>query len=92
VAGSLVVEVTAMTPDLWADYNQLDDDGYVVAYLEDIVRPERVVLGGSVIVADPEAKAHVAVVIGLSPAGTVSLDVDWSSQPTSAAAGTATTA
>lgn len=32
-----------MTPDVWADYNQVDDGGHVLAYLEDIVRPERTV-------------------------------------------------
>jgi hypothetical protein len=78
-----------MTPDIWADYNQIDDDGHVVAYLEDIVRPERVVLGSTVVVADPEAKAHLATVVGLAPRGTVALDVDWSSQPTSAPVGSA---
>jgi hypothetical protein len=83
-------EVITMTPDLWADYNQLDDDGHVVAYLEDIVRPERVVLGSTVVVADPEAKAHLAVIVGMTPAGVLSLDVDWSSQPTSAPAGSTT--
>lgn len=41
-----------MTPDVWADFNQIDDDGHVVAYLEDIVRPERVVAARTV-VADP---------------------------------------
>ncbi|HXH59021.1 hypothetical protein [Iamia sp.] len=81
----------ALTPDVWADYNQIDDDGHVLVYLEDIVRVERVVVGGTVIVADPEAKAHTAVVVALSPSGTVSLDVDWSSRPTAAAAGSATT-
>lgn len=79
-----------MTPDVWADFNQLDDAGYVVAFLEDIVRPERVVLGSTVVVADPEAKAHTAVVAGISPAGVLALDVDWSSQPTSAPAGSTT--
>jgi hypothetical protein len=79
-----------MTPDIWADYNQIDDDGHVVAYLEDIVRPERVVLGSTVVVADPEAKSHLAVVIGISPAGVLALDVDWQSQPTSTPAGSAT--
>lgn len=71
-----------MVPDAWADHNQVDDHGYVLGYLEDIVRPERVVVGGSVIVADPEARAHTAVVVGLSPSGTISLDADWTSQPT----------
>lgn len=80
-----------MTPDIWADFNQVDDDGQVVAYLEDIVHAERVVLGGAVIVADPEAKAHTAVVVGISPAGVVALDVDWSSQPSDTPAGSATT-
>jgi hypothetical protein len=74
-------KVIAMTPDVWADYNQIDDDGHVLVYLEDIVRAERVVVGGTVIVADPEAKAHTAVVVVLSPSGTVSLDVDRSSRP-----------
>lgn len=80
-----------MTPDVWADYNQIDDDGHVLVYLEDIVRAERLVVGGTVIVADPEAKAHTAVVASLSPSGTVSLDVDWESQPTAASAGSAST-
>lgn len=79
-----------MTPDVWADYNQLDDDGYVVAYLEDIVRPERVVVGGTVVVADPEAKPHRAIVTRISGSGVLALDVDWSSQPTSAPAGSTT--
>ena len=70
-----------MNPDIWADYNQIDDDSHVVAYLEDIVRAERVVVGGTVVVADPEAKAHTAVVAGVSPQGVVALDVDWSSRP-----------
>ena len=78
-----------MTPDLWADYNQMDDDGHVVAYVEDNVRPERVVVGHTVIVGDPEAKVHTAIVVDLSSKGTVALDVDWSSQPTSIAAGSA---
>lgn len=78
-----------MTPDLWADYNQIDADGHVVAYLEDIVHPERVVVGRTVVVADPEAKAHTAVVAGISATGVVALDVDWASQP---AAGRATSA
>lgn len=78
-----------MTPDLWADYNQIDDDGHVLAYLEDIVRPERVVLGRTVIVGDPEAKLHTAVVVDMSSKGTVALDVDWSSHPTSTPAGSA---
>jgi len=73
-----------MTPDVWADYNQVDDHGYVVAYLEDIVRAERVVVGGTVIVSDPEARTHAAVVVGLSRTRTVSLDVDWESHPASA--------
>lgn len=73
-----------MTPDLWADYNQIDDDGHVVAYLEDIVRPEHVVVGATVLVADPEAKAHSAVVAGISPQGTVALHVDWASEPINA--------
>lgn len=81
-----------MTPDLWADYNQIDDDGNVLAFLEDIVRAERVVVGGTVIVADPEAKAHSAVVVAFSPSGTVSLDVDWSSHPRAAPAGSTPTA
>lgn len=81
-----------MTPDVWADYNQIDDDGHVLVYLEDIVRPERVVVGGTVVVADPEAKAHTAVVVDLSSKGTVALDVDWSSEPTSAPAGSAASA
>ena len=81
-----------MTPDVWADYNQVDDDGHVLVYLEDIVRAERVVVGGTVIVADPEAKAHIAVVVSLSPSGTVSLDVDWESHPTAASAGSTATA
>jgi hypothetical protein len=80
-----------MSPDVWADYNQVDDGGHVLAYLEDIIRPERIVVGGTVIVADPEAKAHAAVVVALGSSGTVSLDVEWESQPTAAAAGTATT-
>ena len=80
-----------MTPDVWADYNQVDGDGHVLAYLEDIVRPERVVVGRTLIVADPEAKAHTAVVVALGSSGTVSLDVDGESQPTAAAADTATT-
>ena len=75
-----------MTPDLWADYNQIDDDGLVVSYLEGIVRPEHVVVGGTVVVADPEAKAHSAVVTGFSPQGTVALDVDWASRPATAGA------
>lgn len=73
-----------MTPDLWADYNQIDEDGRVVAYLEDIVRAEHVVVGGTLIVADPEANAHTAVVTGIWPQGTVALDVDWASRPLSA--------
>lgn len=81
-----------MTPDVWADYNQIDDDGHVLVYLEDIVRAERVVVGGIVVVADPEAKAHTAVVVSLSPSGTVSLNVDWTSHPTVAPTGSATTA
>lgn len=79
-----------MTPDVWADFNQLDDDGHVVAYLEDIVRAEKVVLGSTVVVADPDAKAHTAVVAGISSAGVLALDVDWSSHPTSAPAGSTT--
>lgn len=47
------VELISMTPDVWADYNQIDDDGHVVAYLEDIVRSARVVVGRTVVVADP---------------------------------------
>lgn len=78
-----------MTPDVWADYNQIDYGCHVLVYLEDIVRPERVVVGGTVVVADPEAKAHTAVVVELSSKGTVALDVDWSSQPTSAPAASA---
>lgn len=81
-----------MTPDVWADFNQVDDDGYVVAYLEDIVRPERVVPGGTVVVADPEARAHTAIVAAISGAGVLALDVDWSSQPTSAQAGSTSVA
>lgn len=81
-----------MTPDIWADYNQIDEHGRVVAYLEDIVRPDRVVVGGAVVVADPEAKAHTAIITGISGAGVLSLDVDWSSQPTPAPAGSSTTA
>jgi hypothetical protein len=81
-----------MNPDVWADYNQVDDDGHILVYLEDIVRAEHVVVGGTVIVADPEAKAHTAVVVSLSPSGTISLDVDWSSHPTTTPAGSATTA
>lgn len=77
-----------MTPDVWADYNQIDD-GHVLVYLEDIVRAERVVVGETVIVADPEAKAHTAVVLSMSPSGTISLDVDWESHPTTAPAGSA---
>jgi len=79
-----------MTPDVWADYNQIDEHGHVVAYLEDIVHPERVVAGGTVVVADPEAKAHTAVVAGISPQGTVALDVDWTSRPATAHTGSAT--
>ena len=79
-----------MTPDVWADFNQVDDDGHVVAYLEDIVHAERVVLGGAVVVADPETKAHTAVVVGISPAGVVALDVDWATQPTGSPAGSTT--
>jgi hypothetical protein len=71
---------------MWADYNQLDDEGHVLVYLEDIVRPERVVAGGTVVVADPEAKAHTAVVVELSSKGTVAIDVDWSGEPGSAPA------
>lgn len=81
-----------MTPDVWADYNQIDDDGHVLVYLEDIVRAERVVVGGTVIVADPEAKAHTAVVVSMSPSGAISLDVDWASRPTATPADSATTA
>ncbi|HEY9556993.1 MAG TPA: hypothetical protein VIR58_09675 [Acidimicrobiales bacterium] len=81
-----------MTPDVWADFNQLDHDGYVVAYLEDIVRAEHVVLGSTVVVADPEAKAHTAVVAGISPEGVLALDVDWASRPSTAPAGSATNA
>lgn len=73
-----------MTPDLWADYNQVDDDGHVLAYLEDVVKAERVVAGDTVVVADPDAHAHNAVVLGLSAVGTISLDVDWSSRPRAA--------
>lgn len=73
-----------MTPDLWADYNQIDEEGRVVAYLEDIVCAEHVVVGGTVVVADPEAKAHTAVVAEISSRGTVALDVDWTSQPVTA--------
>lgn len=80
-----------MTPDVWADYNQIDDDGHVLVFLEDIVRAERVVPGSAVVVADPEAKAHTAKVVSLSPTGTVSLDVDWESHPTAASAGSAAT-
>ncbi len=47
-----------MNPDVWADFNQLDDDGHVVAFLEDIVHAERIVPGGNVLVADPDAKVH----------------------------------
>jgi hypothetical protein len=65
-----------MTPDVWSDYNQIDDDGHVLVYLEDIVRPESVVVGGTVVVADPEARAHCAVVVDISSTGTVALDVD----------------
>ena len=75
-----------MTPDVWADYNQIDDDGHVLAYLEDIVRPDRIVTGRTVVVADPEAKVHTAVVVDITPKGTVALDVDWSSQRTTALA------
>lgn len=75
-----------MTPDIWADYNQIDEDGHVLAYLEDIIRPERVTIGGTLVVADPEAKAHTAVVVDLSSMGTIALDVDWSSQPPAASA------
>lgn len=78
-----------MTPDLWADYNQIGDDGHVLVYLEDIVRPERVVIGRTLVVADPEARAHTAVVVELSPHGTVALDVDWSSRPISSTPGSA---
>lgn len=88
--GRLGLEVSTMTPDVWADFNQVDDDGHVVAYLEDIVHAERVVLGGAVVVADPEAKAHTAVVVGISPAGVVALDVDWATQPTGSPAGSTT--
>lgn len=77
---------------MWANYDRIDDDGHVLVYLENIVRAERVVVGGAVIVADPEAKAHMAVVVALSPSGTVSLDVDWESHPTAASAGSAATA
>lgn len=79
-----------MTPDVWADYNHLDDDGHIVAYLEDIVRPDRVVPGNTVVVADPEAKAHTAMVVGISPSGVVSLDVEWSSEPPITPKGSAT--
>jgi hypothetical protein len=75
-----------VTPDLWADYNQVDDDGHVLAYLEDVVRAERVVTGDTVIVADPEAHGHTAVVLRFSAVGTISLEVDWSSRPTAATA------
>lgn len=77
-----------MTPD----YNQIDAEGHVVAYLEDIVRPERVVVGASVVVADSEAEAHPAVVVTFAPMGTVALDVDWSSHSESASAGAAASA
>ena len=76
-----------MTPDVWADFNQIDDDGHVVAYLEDIVRPERVVAGRTVVVTDPEAKAHSAVAVELTSNGMVALGVDWSSRPMSTPAG-----
>src|SRR3546814_19575452 len=78
-----------MTPDVWADFNQLDHDGYVVAYLEDIVRAEHVVLGSTVVVADPEAKAHTAVVAGISQEGVLALYVDWASRPRTAPSGSA---
>ena len=42
-----------MTPEIWDDFNQIDDDGHVVAYLEDIVHPERVVAGGTVVATSP---------------------------------------
>ena len=41
-----------MTPDVWADFNQVDGEGHVVAYLEDVVHAERVVVGNVVVVAD----------------------------------------
>ena len=81
-----------MTPDVWADFNQIDDDGYVVAYLEDIVRVEVVVPGATVVVADPDAVAHLAVVVSISETGVLSLDVDWSSRPTQQTVATGRTA
>ena len=48
-----------------------------------IVRSEEPALPPSPVVADPEAKAHPAVVVWFSPTGTVALDVDWTSQPES---------
>jgi hypothetical protein len=71
------VQVIAMTPDVWADYNQIDDDGHVLAYLEDIVRPQRIVTGRTVVVADPEAQLHIAVVADITSNGTVIIDIDW---------------
>lgn len=76
-----------MTPDVWADFNQVDGEGHVVAYLEDVVHAERVVVGNVVVVADPEAAPHTAVVVTMSPSGTFALDVDWASRPTAAATG-----
>lgn len=75
-----------MTPDLWADCDQVDDDGHVLSYLEDVVRAERVVVGATVVVADPQARAHSAVVLGFSPTGVITLDVDWSSRHVAATA------